>query len=133
MKKLSLLMFAVMAILGANAVIAESTAQKFTCVMHPEVVMDAPGECPKCGMTLVPVETEKKRPNSNEKKKKSAHGDHDIVEHEAERLKAENRPESHDQRPHQNMFWRGIGKLGCEKGFLFQLSGIPARPSQSNA
>ena len=59
MKKLILLMFALVAIFGATAVIAESTAQKYTCPMHPEVVMDAPGECPKCGMTLVPVSAEK--------------------------------------------------------------------------
>ena len=26
----------------------------YTCTMHPEVVMDKPGKCPKCGMTLVP-------------------------------------------------------------------------------
>src|SRR5581483_10327926 len=25
----------------------------YTCVMHPEVVSDKPGKCPKCGMTLV--------------------------------------------------------------------------------
>jgi hypothetical protein len=29
--------------------------QKYTCPMHPEVVTDHPGNCPKCGMTLVPV------------------------------------------------------------------------------
>ena len=27
---------------------------RYTCTMHPEVVRDAPGSCPKCGMTLVP-------------------------------------------------------------------------------
>lgn len=27
---------------------------KYTCPMHSEVVADAPGVCPKCGMTLVP-------------------------------------------------------------------------------
>src|SRR5204863_9097800 len=37
----------------------------------------------------------------NEKKKQSAHDEHDIVEHAAERLKAENRPESHDMRQHE--------------------------------
>lgn len=30
--------------------------QRFTCPMHPEVVKDEPGKCPKCGMNLVPVE-----------------------------------------------------------------------------
>ena len=29
----------------------------YTCPMHPEIVRDAPGDCPKCGMTLVPRET----------------------------------------------------------------------------
>ena len=29
--------------------------QQFTCPMHPEVVKDAPGKCPKCGMDLVPI------------------------------------------------------------------------------
>lgn len=28
-------------------------AKKYTCEMHPEVIMDAPGDCPKCGMRLV--------------------------------------------------------------------------------
>jgi len=32
-------------------------ATLYTCVMHPEVVMDHPGDCPKCGMKLVPKET----------------------------------------------------------------------------
>jgi hypothetical protein len=35
--------------------------QKFTCLMHPEVITDHPGNCPKCGMKLVSVK-EKKRP-----------------------------------------------------------------------
>ena len=28
---------------------------KYTCPMHPEIVRDAPGECPKCGMALEPM------------------------------------------------------------------------------
>jgi Cu+-exporting ATPase len=27
----------------------------YTCPMHPEIVRNAPGSCPKCGMALVPV------------------------------------------------------------------------------
>ena len=29
--------------------------------MHPEVVSNKPGNCPKCGMKLVPKETKKNR------------------------------------------------------------------------
>lgn len=28
---------------------------RYTCPMHPEIVRDAPGDCPICGMALVPV------------------------------------------------------------------------------
>jgi ABC-type glycerol-3-phosphate transport system substrate-binding protein len=26
---------------------------QYTCSMHPEIVQDKPGDCPKCGMKLV--------------------------------------------------------------------------------
>jgi len=38
---------------------------KYTCVMHPEVVVDHPGKCPKCGMKLVPLKSDKTRPTPN--------------------------------------------------------------------
>jgi Cu+-exporting ATPase len=28
---------------------------QYTCPMHPEIVQDGPGSCPKCGMPLVPI------------------------------------------------------------------------------
>jgi len=33
---------------------AEGTT--YTCPMHPEVTSDKPGECPVCGMDLIPAE-----------------------------------------------------------------------------
>ena len=41
---------------GSSDKTAQSGAQKnaqYTCSMHPEVVVDKPGDCPKCGMKLV--------------------------------------------------------------------------------
>src|SRR5437868_7649890 len=35
--------------------------QKYTCLMHPEVLTDKPGDCPKCGMPLVPVKKDDSR------------------------------------------------------------------------
>ncbi len=32
--------------------------QQYTCPMHPEIVQDKPGNCPKCGMNLVAVKAE---------------------------------------------------------------------------
>lgn len=33
----------------------QSQAGQYTCPMHPEVVSNQPGKCPKCGMALVKV------------------------------------------------------------------------------
>src|SRR5438094_5356215 len=40
--------------------------QKYTCPMHPEVVTDHPGNCPKCGMKLVPLKQNKRRTSNSE-------------------------------------------------------------------
>jgi hypothetical protein len=37
----------------------EHEKQKYTCPMHPEVVTEHPGNCPKCGMKLGPVKENK--------------------------------------------------------------------------
>ena len=58
------------AIFAATSVLAEQAKPspapsatphlKYTCVMHPEIMRDQPGNCPKCGMKLVPVHSSRK-------------------------------------------------------------------------
>lgn len=36
--------------------LSASTGDQWTCPMHPEIVKDEAGSCPKCGMDLVPKE-----------------------------------------------------------------------------
>ena len=38
----------------------QDKTQKYTCTMHPEVVMDHPAIAPKCGMKLVPLKKDKR-------------------------------------------------------------------------
>src|SRR5262249_10043631 len=54
--------------------------QLYTCPMHPEIVRSEPGQCPKCGMTLVPIKETKLKaehpmPNS-EHAAHQMHGEH---------------------------------------------------------
>jgi len=34
---------------------AAPAGAQYTCPMHPEILQDGPGSCPKCGMALVPI------------------------------------------------------------------------------
>jgi Cu(I)/Ag(I) efflux system membrane fusion protein len=40
-------------------------ARKYQCPMHPEIIRDAPGDCPICGMKLVPMEGHSPGTSSN--------------------------------------------------------------------
>jgi Heavy metal binding domain len=71
--------------------------QKYTCPMHPDVITDHPGNCPKCGMKLVPIK-EKKRSTSNIEHRTSnpqppeahqSHVSHAAGEHEHEKMQME--------------------------------------------
>ncbi len=41
-------------------------ATKYTCPMHPQIVKDAPGSCPICGMDLVPMNSPGKETGVND-------------------------------------------------------------------
>jgi len=75
MKKVMLMaiaiLFSIATVFAAHTVTAVSDTSKtkkvkpvkvqYTCTMHPEVLSDKPGKCPKCGMTLVKKESAKKK------------------------------------------------------------------------
>lgn len=41
---------------SASVTLAPNHGGDYTCPMHPEIVQDRPGTCPKCGMALEPVQ-----------------------------------------------------------------------------
>ena len=63
MKKLLILLIVLTGTLATFAQSAKDTQTQsktdttmktvYTCPMHPEVISDKPGKCPKCGMTLI--------------------------------------------------------------------------------
>ena len=58
----------------------EHAYQKYTCTMHPEIIKDEPGNCPKCGMKLVQVQIatgEKEMKNHHEHNTAMGHAGHD--------------------------------------------------------
>jgi hypothetical protein len=58
MKKISLFITVVILLAAATSAKAQHKLDStvrivYTCTMHPEVISDKPGKCPKCGMELV--------------------------------------------------------------------------------
>ena len=42
---------------GSRAISSATEATAYACPMHPEIVSDRPGSCPKCRMALEPTLT----------------------------------------------------------------------------
>ncbi len=40
---------------GPTREVDPSATELYTCGMHPQVVQEGPGQCPLCGMTLIPI------------------------------------------------------------------------------
>ncbi|WP_298298536.1 heavy metal-binding domain-containing protein [Hydrotalea sp.] len=54
------IMITIIGVYAQNTLVKDSTEKKnvhikYTCSMHPEIVSDKPGKCPKCGMDLIAV------------------------------------------------------------------------------
>ncbi|WP_029293138.1 multicopper oxidase domain-containing protein [Chryseobacterium hispalense] len=47
---------------------SQSQPQKYTCPMHPEIISDKSGKCPKCGMDLIEIENHSQQQSDPEPK-----------------------------------------------------------------
>ena len=88
---------------------AHGTNQQYTCSMHSDVIKDAPGTCPKCGMTLVPVETS---------------SDHTGMDHSPH---TENAHDHHSMKPITEMtFWEKL-KMSMTMSMGMDHTGLAGR------
>lgn len=77
---------------------------KYICPMHPDVVANEPGTCPKCGMELVEVKGKKKET-------KNEHAGHDM----------------HKMKPVAEMTWWEKTKMGMTMAMGMEHGGIAGR------
>ncbi len=53
--------------ISGRASVDQGKRTLYRCPMHPNYISDKPGDCPICGMRLVPIEEPKKSPDSEQK------------------------------------------------------------------
>lgn len=87
---------------------------QFTCPMHPEVVKDAPGKCPKCGMNLVPL---------NRRESSHARGSEHHQEHSMNTAKMEEHV--HDQHAGGHAHHAGMIDDYKKRFYIVLVLGIP--------
>ena len=75
--------------------------QQYTCPMHPEIIQDKPGDCPKCGMKLIPVT----------KESDNSHSHHHHAEHKTQKQEAHE--QQHAPVVNINTAQQGFTKYTC--------------------
>ena len=80
MKSIKMLMMAAITILSVSVFAQDTTKQKvdkitYSCPMHPDVVMDKSGKCPKCGRDLTKSPKEQMKMEVMKKYTCPAHAD----------------------------------------------------------
>ncbi|NAW50050.1 multicopper oxidase domain-containing protein [Elizabethkingia argentiflava] len=58
----------------AQSIPEQHSVQKYSCPMHPEIIKNQPGQCPKCGMDLVLVQEHQTTDEEAVLKRNSKHG-----------------------------------------------------------
>ena len=93
----------------------EGAAVDYVCPMHPDVVMDAAGSCPQCGMKLVPRSADRPAPPSE-----PSHGHHDHGETTADGIEWEDTMvELNRETTSVNMHWKLVDRdSGKENGAI---------------
>src|SRR6266545_1399512 len=71
--------------------------EKHTCPMHPEVITNHPGHCPKCGMKLVPKKAETKA-----KLKGNARESHEMHQHHGDEAMPPGSHQTHAPQGHES-------------------------------
>ena len=71
--------------------------------MHPEIIQDKPGSCPKCGMHLVPVKSQKDSA-PDQQKSELEHHEHHEVEHQPH-------DHEHQQNDHNHSHEKDVQKI----------------------
>ena len=99
----------------------------YTCPMHPEVLRNGPGKCPKCGMNLVPKELDTKLKGSEDhtKGRQSSHAGPDKHSHRELGQSAAATPAT-AHRDHQNhVDHRGHETIFQRRFWISSLLSIP--------